>query len=109
MLKADRRFWRDLPALIVYLSTALHKCVPSLIRGAAEAILSSGGTPHPWTQAADAHAFNRSRNEHVGGLVHSARRGVNRGIQRGTLVRKLSNSVPNVCLSVGSSYITTTT
>jgi len=41
--------------------------------------------------------------------LYAARHGVNRGIQRGTLVRKLSYSVPNVCLSVGSSYITTTT
>jgi hypothetical protein len=42
-------------------------------------------------------------------FLYAARRGVNRGIQRGTLVRKLSYSVPNVCLSVGSSIITTQT
>jgi hypothetical protein len=42
-------------------------------------------------------------------FLYAARHGVNRGIQRGTLVRKLSYSMPNVCLSVGSSYITTKT
>jgi len=42
-------------------------------------------------------------------LLYAARHGVNRGIQRGTLARKLSYSVPNVCSSVGSSIITTHT
>ena len=42
-------------------------------------------------------------------FLYAARHGVNRGIQRGTLVRKLSYSAPNVCSSVGSSNITTKT
>jgi hypothetical protein len=40
-------------------------------------------------------------------FIYVVRHGVSRGIQRGTLVRKLSYSVPNVCSSVRSSNITT--
>src|SRR5262249_48002450 len=40
---------------------------------------------------------------------YAARHGVNRGIQRGTWLRKLSYSVPNVSMSDGSSNTTTQT
>jgi len=48
-------------------------------------------------------------SSHLQRFLYAARHGVNRGIQRGTLVRKVSYSIPNVRLRVGSSYVTTKT
>ena len=70
---------------------------------------SEGQERQSITLAARASMFAAAGIERQQRFLYSARHGVNRGIQRGTLVRKLWYSVPNVSLSVGSSIITTQT
>jgi hypothetical protein len=61
------------------LSTAMHKCVPSLTKRVVCATLGSGGVANAWSQAADAHCFNRKRSPDLAAIGAGAHQSAGAG------------------------------